>query len=174
MIARQGQSGQNVSMSINIKDKVVKLAKRLEERSWTISTAESCTGGLIASTLTDLSGSSNWFTGGVVAYSNPVKAGVLKVPQKILDTVGAVSQETVEAMAKGVCALLKTDGAVAVSGVAGPTGGSPEKPVGTVWIAWVMNGKVDSHCFHFDGGRLAVKEQTMVAAIDGLLERTKD
>ena len=154
-----------------MQDKVKELAALLEAKSWTVATAESCTGGLIASTLTDLSGSSNWFTGGIVAYSNPVKKELLKVKQDILDSVGAVSKETVEAMAQGAVELLKTNGAVAVSGIAGPMGGTAEKPVGTVWIGWTVSGKTDSHCFHFSGSRLDVKNQTVEAAIKGLIER---
>ena len=157
-----------------MQDKVKELAALLEAKSWTVATAESCTGGLIASTLTDLSGSSSWFTGGIVAYSNPVKNGLLKVKQDVLDSVGAVSKETVEAMAQGAVALLKTDGAVAVSGIAGPMGGTPAKPVGTVWIGWIVSGKTDSQCFHFSGSRLDVKDQTVKAAIDGLIERIKN
>ena len=94
--------------------------------------------------------------------------------QDVLDSVGAVSKETVEAMAQGAVALLNTDGAVAVSGIAGPMGGTPAKPVGTVWIGWIVSGKTDSQCFHFSGSRLDVKDQTVKAAIDGLIERIKN
>lgn len=113
----------------------ITLGKLLKERKMTIATAESCTGGTIASLLAKHSGSSEFFKGAVVAYCNEVKHNILGVSQQTLDQQGAVSQQTVEQMAKGVRELLKTDIGISVSGVAGPTGGTPEKPVGTVWIA---------------------------------------
>lgn len=111
------------------------LTNILKEKNLTISTAESCTGGTIASYLAKHPGSSSFYIGSVVAYCNEVKHNVLGVSQETLDSVGAVSQQTVEQMVKGVCRLLKTDVGIAVSGVAGPDGGTKEKPVGTVWIA---------------------------------------
>lgn len=113
----------------------VALGNLLKEKHLTIATAESCTGGTIASLLARHAGSSDFFTGAVVAYCNEVKHNVLGVSSETLETKGAVSSETVDQMVRGVCELLKTDVGIAVSGVAGPGGGSAEKPVGTVWIA---------------------------------------
>ncbi len=113
----------------------VALGNLLKEKKLTIATAESCTGGTIASLLARHAGSSEFFIGAVVAYCNEVKHNVLGVSSETLETKGAVSSETVDQMARGICKLLKTDIGIAVSGVAGPGGGSEEKPVGTVWIA---------------------------------------
>ena len=152
-------------------DKVAGIGKRLVARGYTLAAAESCTGGLISSVLTDVPGSSDWFTGAVVAYANTVKQEQLGVPAKVLGEHGAVSRETVEAMARGVCALLGTDVGVAVSGIAGPTGGTPDKPVGTVWMAWCFQGEVFSERNLFSGDRDQVKQQTLARALDGLAER---
>lgn len=115
------------------------LARRVYEvftrRGYTLATAESCTGGLIGHLVTSVPGSSEYYIGGIIAYSNAVKRDVLGVPEEILRTVGAVSSECAEAMARGVRALLKTDYAVATTGIAGPGGGTPTKPVGLVYIA---------------------------------------
>jgi len=150
---------------------VARIAGLLEARGAWLATAESCTGGLIASTLTDRSGSSAWFKGAVVSYTNGVKADVLAVPVDVLQTHGAVSEATVRAMVEGVRRLLQAEVAVAVSGIAGPLGGTAEKPVGTVWIAWSVDGRVDARRHRFDGDRLAVKRQTVEAALNGLADR---
>jgi nicotinamide-nucleotide amidase len=135
----------------------------------TLGTAESCTGGLIASTLTDVSGSSNWFRGAVVAYDNEIKRDVLGVEQGVLDEHGAVSEPVVQAMAQGAAKVLGTDVNVAVSGIAGPTGGTPDKPVGTVWVAFSWPGGTRTRSYRFNGDRDAVKAQTVMAVINGLL-----
>lgn len=150
---------------------VERIAKDLTERGWLLSTAESCTGGLIGHTLTCLAGSSSWYVGGAVAYANPIKRDLLGVPQEVLDRFGAVSRETVEAMVRGAAGVFKTQTAVAVSGVAGPTGGTPEKPVGTVWMAWLVDGHVSAKCYAFTGDRASIKEQSALAALEGLAER---
>ena len=111
------------------------IGKVLEAKKLFLSTAESCTGGGIAALITSIPGSSNYFKGGIVAYSNEVKMSLLDVPAETLEMYGAVSRETVAEMAKGVMKRLKTDCAIATSGIAGPGGGTPEKPVGTIWIA---------------------------------------
>lgn len=134
-----------------------------------LATAESCTGGLLASTLTDVSGSSNWFAGSVVAYSNSVKANVLNVPRDVLDTHGAVSEPVVLAMAQNVLKVIGADISVAISGIAGPTGGTPDKPVGTVWMAWAWPGGSRARLYTFSGDRAAIKDQSTMAAINGLL-----
>lgn len=136
----------------------------------TLATAESCTGGLLSSTLTDVSGSSQWFRGGVVAYANEVKRDLLGVPGEVLDAHGAVSEEVVKVMAQGVQKAVGASVSVAVSGVAGPTGGTPDKPVGTVWMAWCINGTVvRTKLNQFEGSRDEVKEQTVMHAVNGLM-----
>ena len=154
------------------KSKIVgRIAKGLFSRSWHLGVAESCTGGLIAHSLTNFSGSSEWFKGGVVAYANSVKESLLHVPGAVLAEHGAVSEETVLAMARGVCKALGTEAGLSVSGIAGPSGGSADKPVGTVWVAWAISGHVDAKCFHFSGTRADIKSQAAHAALEGLAER---
>lgn len=155
----------------SLHNEIQALGKLLCARKEHIATAESCTGGLISSTLTDCPGSSDWFLGALVAYSNEIKNALLKVSAETLQQHGAVSEQTVRAMAAGACSLLGVDHAVAVSGVAGPGGGSPQKPVGTVWIGWSVAGELSAHCFHFDGSRSEVKQQTVEQAIRGLSSR---
>ncbi len=147
---------------------VLELAKKLTARGWWLATAESCTGGLIGHTLTSVAGSSEWYLGGVVAYANSVKQGVLGVDAGDLEQYGAVSRQVVEAMAVGAARVIGTETAIAVSGVAGPGGGTPEKPVGTVWVGWKAGPVVRAECFHFSGGRSEVKEQSVQAALEGL------
>lgn len=134
------------------------LGNLLHERELTVASAESCTGGNIAHRITQVPGSSAYFSGSVVSYSNDVKAEVLKVPRNDISANGAVSKEVVEAMAKGVATLMKSDCAIATSGIAGPDGGTPLKPVGTVWIAVKYGEQVVSECLHFDGDRNTVIE----------------
>lgn len=121
----------------------------MQSRKLTMATAESCTGGNIAHHVTLLPGSSEFFLGGVVSYANSVKNGVLGVKMDDIEKYGAVSQPVVEQMAEGAARVLGADVAVATSGIAGPGGGSPEKPVGTVWMAATDGKRTISHCFHF-------------------------
>ncbi len=134
------------------------LAAKLLEKELTISTAESCTGGNIAHKIVLNSGSSAYFLGSVVSYSNDVKASVLGVPRSLIDRYGAVSREVVESMANGACRLMRTNCAIATSGIAGPHGGSPAKPVGTVWFAVKYGDTVVSDVRHFKGDRNTVIE----------------
>lgn len=150
------------------------LGQLLSAGDLTLATAESCTGGHIAHRITTVAGSSAWFLGGVVAYSNPVKQEVLGVSPENLERYGAVSQAVVEQMAQGVSRLLHTDCAVATSGIAGPGGGTPDKPVGTVWIAALYKDRIQSNLFHFEGNRLEVIEQSSRAALLMLLDLLKD
>ncbi len=138
---------------------------------WRVATAESCTGGGIAAAITAVAGSSSWFECGIVSYANSAKEKLLHVnPQTLLEH-GAVSQAVVEEMVAGVLNLSDADIAVAVSGVAGPTGGTAEKPVGTVWFAWgLASGEIYSECFHFVGDRTAVQSQAVVQGLGGLLK----
>ena len=121
---------------------------------FTISTAESCTGGNISHLITMVAGSSSYFKGSVVSYANEVKINVLGVPESYINQFGAVSKVVVEAMAKGVRKLMDTDYAVATSGIAGPDGGSEDKPVGTVWVAICNRKEVKSRCLHLSGNRI--------------------
>lgn len=134
-----------------------------------VSTAESCTGGGIAEAITRIPGSSGWFEAGYVTYSNRQKTLQLEVPESLFPAVGAVSREVVEAMVRGAQRRSGARFAVAVSGVAGPDGGSPEKPVGTVWLAWADGERLVSERCQFNGDRDAVRRQTVATALTGLL-----
>lgn len=138
----------------------------LLDRRLTISTAESCTGGFLAKMLTDISGSSGYFLGSVVAYSNDVKKKILKVPAKMLGTSGAVSSEVAEAMAAGVRKLTGSDFALSTTGIAGPTGATPDKPVGLVYIGLADSEGVQAHKLNLVGTRERVRERGCVMALD--------
>ena len=155
-------------MFADLHPSILRLGALLTDKGMQLGTAESCTGGLIAAACTDVSGSSAWFSGGVVAYANEIKEQVLGVPHETLVAHGAVSGETVEAMVRGAARVLGVHCAVAVSGIAGPTGGTPEKPVGTVWLAACAGEALSVRCFHFTGSREAVRLQTVQAAIQEL------
>ena len=143
---------------------------RCRSRGYTLVTAESCTGGWIAKCLTDIAGSSDWYRGGVVSYSNGLKTQLLGVEPHLLNTHGAVSEAVARAMAKGALEHLGGDYAVAVTGIAGPAGGTPEKPVGTVWIAWAdCSDGTFVQLFQFPGDREAVRRATVLHALQGLL-----
>ncbi|MTD18817.1 nicotinamide-nucleotide amidohydrolase family protein [Pseudomonas sp. CCM 7891] len=147
------------------------LGRRLQVLNAHVTTAESCTGGGIAEAITRIPGSSAWFEAGYVTYSNRQKTQQLNVPEKLFPKVGAVSREVVEAMVKGAQEKSLARFAVAVSGVAGPDGGSPDKPVGTVWLAWGVGEEVIAQRQHFPGNRDEVRRQTVKAALEGLLRR---
>ncbi|GAB3728367.1 CinA family protein [Silanimonas algicola] len=149
------------------------LADALIARRLFVSTAESCTGGWIAKTLTDLAGSSAWFDCGMVAYSYEAKQAMLGVRPQTLEREGAVSRETVIEMVSGALVHSAASVAVAVTGIAGPGGGTADKPVGTVWIGWKRRGGYPkAEVFHFVGDREAVRRQTIAAALKGLLALT--
>lgn len=157
------------SSDIQLEQRARSVAELLLARGQTMVTAESCTGGWIAKVLTDVAGSSAWFECGVVAYSYEAKEALLGVRPQTLERTGAVSQETVIEMVSGALARYGAGVAVAVTGVAGPSGGTPDKPVGTVWIAWKRRGGyARAELFHFDGDRDAVRRQTVRAALDGV------
>ncbi|MDI1260999.1 CinA family protein [Aquabacterium sp.] len=149
---------------------VADLAAQLQARGWQLATAESCTGGLIAATCTEVSGSSAWFERGFVTYSNQAKTELLGVDEALIEAHGAVSEPVARAMAEGALARSRAQLAVAVTGVAGPTGGSPDKPVGTVWLAWAAQGRPTRalRC-QFEGDRGAVRWATVKQALQGLL-----
>ncbi len=142
----------------------------LKAQGMMLATAESCTGGGIAEALTDISGSSAWFERGFVTYANAAKVEMLGVRQATLDAHGAVSEATVREMAAGALEHSHADIALAVSGIAGPTGGTPEKPVGTVWFGWALrDGEVHARLYHLAGDRAAVREQSVRIALQGVL-----
>lgn len=144
------------------------IGRLLKEHGQTLATAESCTGGYIAHRITSVPGSSAYFWGSVVSYDNSVKMKQLGVSQETLDTVGAVSKETVEQMANGVIQLLGTNYGIATSGIAGPDGGTADKPVGTVWIAVANNQKTVSEKYVFHGSRASVIERSSITALNML------
>ena len=149
----------------------VKLGQHLVDASAQVSTAESCTGGGIAEAITRIPGSSAWFEAGYVTYSNRQKTQQLGVAPALFERVGAVSREVVEAMAQGAQAHSGSRFSVAVSGVAGPDGGSVDKPVGTVWICWGSGEHLTAERFLFAGDRDAVRRQTVEAALKGLIRQ---
>ena len=148
-----------------------KLGKLLFDQDKQLAVAESCTGGWLAKSLTDIAGSSAWFERGLVTYSNAAKQDLLGVSAATLTQHGAVSEAVVREMALGVLANGPADVAVAISGVAGPGGGTPDKPVGTVWFAWATrSGLIVAMCRQFDGDRAAVRQQSVRYALVRLLE----
>ena len=160
-------------MTPDIDDMLRHLADALRQRAWQIATAESCTGGLIAAACTELAGSSDWFERGFVSYSNAAKTELLGVDAALIAAQGAVSQAVARAMAVGALAHSAADLSVAVTGVAGPGGGSADKPVGMVWLAWAWRdaaGQVVDEALveHFSGDRAAVRAATVLRALQGL------
>lgn len=155
------------------------LAQRLGEKllglGLSISVAESCTGGWIAKVITDIPGSSAWFDRGFVTYSNAAKSQMIGVSAQALDAHGAVSEPVVREMVAGVLAHSHAEVAVAVTGIAGPGGGSPDKPVGTVWFAWALPGRpLHVRRFQFAGNRDEVRHQSVRVALEHLLELLAD
>jgi nicotinamide-nucleotide amidase len=151
------------------------VAAAAQQRRLMLVTAESCTGGWIAKALTDLPGSSAWFDAGVVTYSYGAKEALLGVNPRTLERTGAVSEETALEMVSGALARFGAGMAVAVTGIAGPTGGTPDKPIGTVWIGWKRRGGyAHATLFHFAGDREAVRRQTVAAALNGVIKALTD
>ncbi|MDM7321765.1 MAG: nicotinamide-nucleotide amidase [Gammaproteobacteria bacterium] len=146
------------------------LGALLVQQGMMMATAESCTGGWLAKAVTDVAGSSNWFDRGFVTYSNAAKQDMLGVRRETLEEHGAVSEATVRAMAEGALLHSLADVSVAISGIAGPGGATPTKPVGTVWMAWSRrHGETMTRHFLFAGDREAVRAQAVMAALEGLL-----
>ena len=145
------------------------VADLLLKKQLRLVTAESCTGGLIAAACTDLAGSSAWFERGFVTYSNAAKTELLGVSERVLRRAGAVCGPVAQAMAEGALAHSHAQVAVAVTGVAGPSGGSPAKPVGTVWFGFALPGQVLTEKCHFDGDRAAVRQATVRHALTRLV-----
>ena len=151
-------------------DEVPPLAELLLRKGWCMATAESCTGGLIAGACTDLAGSSGWFERGFVTYSNEAKTEMLGVDAALIATHGAVSEPVARAMAAGALRHSHAQVSAAVTGVAGPTGGSAEKPVGTVWFGWSVRGILTSEKQRFEGDRAAIRQATVRHALVRLSE----
>lgn len=159
----------------SIDDLAARLGAVLVARDWKAATAESCTGGGIAEAITRIPGSSAWFDQGFVTYSNAAKHTQLGVPEETLDQHGAVSAATVEAMATGAITHSRADVAVAVSGVAGPHGGTPTRPVGTVWLAWARRGAPpEAQAVHLPGERAQVREASVRRALEGLIAEAEE
>jgi nicotinamide-nucleotide amidase len=166
-------------MAQEIASLVAALADALRARGWHLASAESCTGGMIAAACTDLAGSSDWFERGVVSYSNAAKTDMLGVPAALIAQHGAVSEPVARAMAEGMQRSSGADLAVAVTGVAGPAGGTPAKPVGTVWFGFAQRAAdgslhVASEQRRFDGDRGQVRSATVEHALRGLLQRARE
>ena len=149
---------------MNSLDTVKTLAEILRSRSWKMAAAESCTGGLVCASLTALAGSSDWFERGYITYSNEAKAECLGVPADLIEDHGAVSEQVAHAMAEGAQLQAGTNVAISITGIAGPSGGSAEKPVGTVCFAWAIRNdasenRVLTKIMHFDGDRQSIRQQ---------------
>ena len=156
-------------MKDEIANLCAELAQLLPERGWMLATAESCTGGQISGACTDLAGSSLWFERGFVTYSNEAKSESLGVDPALIAAHGAVSEVVARAMAFGAIRHSHAQASVAVTGIAGPTGGSKEKPVGTVWFGFSVDGRLHSEMRRFDGDRFAVRQATVKHALERLL-----
>lgn len=150
------------------------LGEILTSRGWSCATAESCTGGWVAKVMTDIAGSSGWFSGGLVTYTNEAKQSLLGVPEEILMTAGAVSLETVTAMAQGTLPAMRCDLAIAVSGIAGPGGATDGKPVGTVCFGLADRMISRAWIEQFDGDREAVRRASVAFALHRLIERAAE
>jgi len=159
-----------MSPSPSHEELAIDLGAALRARGWLCATAESCTGGLVAGAITDIAGSSEWFDRGYVTYSNEAKVAMLNVPPATLAQHGAVSEPTARAMAEAALAQSRAHIAVAVTGIAGPGGATPGKPVGTICFAWAVRGgelRVETH--HLPGDRAAVRHASVVIALKGLV-----
>jgi nicotinamide-nucleotide amidase len=154
---------------MNTTDLTKTLAEILLSRNWTVSLAESCTGGLVCATLTELAGSSEWFERGYITYSNEAKTESLNVPAVLIESHGAVSEQVAKAMAEGARIHSGSNVAISITGIAGPSGGSAEKPVGTVCFGWATENQTLTKTIHFDGDRQAVRQQAAEFALTELI-----
>ncbi len=149
-------------------------AQSLLKKQWLLSVAESCTGGWVAKCCTDLAASSAWFDRGFVTYSNQAKQDMLGVNTETLNIDGAVSEQTVIAMAQGALQNSNANISVSISGIAGPDGGSAEKPIGTVWLAWATKNFAKTELHHFSGDRDAVRRQAVAIALKGIIKNVSE
>ena len=145
------------------------LAQILLSRNWTVSLAESCTGGLVCATLTELAGSSEWFERGYITYSNEAKTECLGVPAELIEAHGAVSEPVAKVMTEGARINSGSNVAISITGIAGPSGGSAEKPVGTVCFGWATENQTVTKVMRFDGDRQAVRQQATEFALTELI-----
>ncbi len=152
-----------------ITDLTKTLAQILLSRNWTVSLAESCTGGLVCATLTELAGSSEWFERGYITYSNEAKTECLGVPGQLIDSHGAVSEPVAKAMVQGARVNSGSDVAISITGIAGPSGGSAEKPVGTVCFGWATEHQTLTKTIYFDGDRQTIRQQATEYALTELI-----
>ncbi|OHD21825.1 MAG: hypothetical protein A2Y38_20680 [Spirochaetes bacterium GWB1_59_5] len=150
------------------------LAAILKKAGCTLACAESCTGGLAAAAITGRPGSSDYFLGGIVSYSNAAKISLLHVEPDTIDSTGAVSEETAMAMVRGTAAAFNSDCAFSITGIAGPNGGSQEKPVGTVWFGFYVRGSIHAEKMLFPGDRAAVREAAAVFALSGIAKAVRE
>jgi len=157
-------------MNDDIPSLVEAVADALQQRGWMLAAAESCTGGLIAAACTERAGSSQWFERGFVTYSNEAKVELLGVDPALIAAHGAVSEKVARAMAFGALRHAHAQVAVGVTGIAGPTGGSPDKPVGTVWFGFSVDGRLCSESLRFDGDRAAIRKAAVEHALRRVLE----
>ncbi|RUO22496.1 damage-inducible protein CinA [Aliidiomarina iranensis] len=160
----------NSALKSSVHELVKKLSEQLLNKGYRLATAESCTGGGIAAHCTDLAGSSAWFEGAIVSYSNAMKMNLLGVSANILEEHGAVSKECAAAMVSGLCSRLHTEVGISVTGVAGPTGGSKEKPVGMVCFGFAVDNKTWTDIQYFSGDRAQVRAQSVHHALTKLIE----
>jgi nicotinamide-nucleotide amidase len=154
---------------MNASDLSKTLAQILLSRNWTVSLAESCTGGLVCANLTELAGSSEWFERGYVTYSNEAKTECLGVPAQLIESHGAVSEQVAKAMAEGARINSGSNTAISITGVAGPSGGSAEKPVGTVCFGWTTENQTLTKTMHFDGDRQKIRREAARFALTELI-----
>lgn len=158
-------------VSRDIENMAIQIGSALKSHGLVLATAESCTGGAVASAITDIAGSSEWFERGFITYSNEAKREMLGIAQDILTRYGAVSEAVVREMVAGALCHSHAQVALAVSGIAGPAGGMPDKPVGTVWFAWgVKEGQCVARLHHLSGNRAEIRMQSVCIAFQGVLE----
>lgn len=158
------------SFALQLETRIHVLAQELTQRNFCCATAESCTGGMAGAALTAVSGASAWFVGGIISYANSIKEHVLGVPATILETYGAVSQECVSHMALGACRVTGADIAVAISGIAGPGGGTPYKPVGLVYFGFAMQHMSITQHYWIPGQRAYIRTAAVGIAVNGLID----
>ena len=164
---------------MSTEDIVTTLAEILKAKNWKMTAAESCTGGLVCAHLTEVAGSSEWFERGYITYSNEAKIECLGVPSKLIEAFGAVSEEVAKAMAEGSQAKAGVNAALSITGIAGPSGGSAEKPVGTVCFGWVIqddagDNRVLTKTMHFDGNRQQIRQQACEYALGELAKHLEN
>ena len=160
----------NTPRNIDLREITQELARLLIKNNWHLSTAESCTGGMVAASITELAGSSEWFERGYVTYSNQSKSEDIDVSQNLIEQHGAVSDQVARAMALGAKQNSGSDLSLSITGIAGPTGGSPEKPIGTVCFAWALaNDQIVSETKHFEGNRQQIRQQACDFSLRKLL-----